>query len=557
MQCRCIAGEKFDVHKVILVSCSDYFRSMFTSGMKESNQREIELKGVTSKGLEKVIEVIYTSTTSLEGDDIFDVIAAATHLQVTPVIEFCEQNFLSGMTTGNFYDFISTAKLYSMTSALRQIDVFISENLVQISQEGTLGLLTYDQIQSCLRCASLNLREIDIFQVAWDWLRLDASQDLHAVPLMANIRFPLISPADLVTRVQAIDSMMRHAELRDMVLWALNYHVVPYSQPLKQTASTQMRSHALRLVSVGGREIHPHPGLHDEVFVFDEDITSNSLQSGRKEVTTLPNALSHMQIVVFANFLYVLGGCTTQCAHGESAVNSVLRYDPRFNSWYQVAPMTSKRAYFFAGLLDDRIYAIGGKFKEGSLATSESYDPERNVWEPVQSMPSAYHAHAGAVHDGHIYVSGGYSNNHFTPDLQRYDPLTRQWEDMAPMLTPRGWHVMCVAQGKLLVLGGCNLNTNQQALPVLQSECYNPATDQWTLIAPLSISHKEASCVVYQDHVYVLGGYNVQTKTGQKMVSRYDTYTGTWESVGSLPQSQTGVGYCVLQLPTYSLDIFD
>lgn len=67
--------------------------------MKECTQKEIELKGITSKGLEKVLEVIYTSTTTLEGDDIFDVIAAATHLQVTPVIQFCERNFLSGMTS--------------------------------------------------------------------------------------------------------------------------------------------------------------------------------------------------------------------------------------------------------------------------------------------------------------------------------------------------------------------------------------------------------------------------------------------------------------------------
>jgi len=84
--CMLIVGERFDVHKVILVSCSDYFRSMFTSGMKESNQREIELKGITSKGLEKVIEVIYTSTTTLDGDDIFDVIGAATHMQVRELV---------------------------------------------------------------------------------------------------------------------------------------------------------------------------------------------------------------------------------------------------------------------------------------------------------------------------------------------------------------------------------------------------------------------------------------------------------------------------------------
>jgi len=59
---------------------------MFTSGMKESSQREIELKGITSKGLEKVIEVIYTSTTTLDGDDIFDVIGAATHMQVGDIV---------------------------------------------------------------------------------------------------------------------------------------------------------------------------------------------------------------------------------------------------------------------------------------------------------------------------------------------------------------------------------------------------------------------------------------------------------------------------------------
>ena len=551
-----ISDEKFDVHKVILVSCSDYFRSMFTSGMKESTQKEIELKGVTSKGLEKALEVIYTSTTTLEGDDIFDVIAAATHLQVTPVIEFCERNFLSGMTTNNFYDFINTAKLYSMSSALRQIDTFISQNLLQIAQDGALSLLTYDQIQSCLKYGSLNLREIDIFQVVWDWLKLDVLQEFHAIQLMAHIRFPLISPSDLVHRVQAIDLMMKHSDLRDMVLWALNYHVVPHSQPLKTNQNTLMRNYVERLVSVGGREIHPHPGLHDEIFVFEENITAMSLQN-RREVTTLPNALSHMQVVVFNNFLYVLGGCTTQCAHGESAVNTVVRYDPRFNIWYQVAPMISKRAYFYAGVLKNRIYAIGGKYKEGSLPTSEIYDPEHNIWITGQPMPSAYHAHTGVVHQDCIYISGGYSNNHFTPDLQRYDPATKQWEDMAPMLTPRGWHVMCVVQDKLLVHGGCNLNANQQALPVMQSESYDPSVDQWTLITPLSISHKEASCVIYQDQVYVLGGYNVQTKTGQKMVSRYDPYTGVWETVGSLPQSHTGVGYCVLRLPTYNTDLFD
>lgn len=551
-----VSDKRFDAHRVILVSASDYFRSMFTSGMRESHQREIELKGITSKGLEKVLEIIYTSTTTLEGDDIFDVIAAATHLQVTPVIEFCERNFLSGMTTTNFYDFINTAKLYSMNNALKQIDVFIAKNLMQISKDNTLPLLTYEQMINCLKNDRLCIREIDIFRITWDWLKQDAYQEDHAVVLMKLIRFPLINPRDLVQQVQQVDTMMTVPELREMVLSALNYHVVPHSQPLLNNLSTHLRSFTERLISVGGREIHPNPCLHDEILVFDSKITANSLLN-RSEVATLPSALSHMQVVVFNNFLYVLGGCTTQCAHGESAVNSVLRYDPRFNAWFQVASMINKRAYFFAGVLRNKIYAIGGKFKDGSLATAEVYDPAENTWEPIASMPMSYHAHAGAVYAGHIFVSGGYSNNHFTPDMQRYDPDTNQWEDMSPMLTPRGWHVMCTAQDKLFVFGGCNLNVNQQAQPVVQSECYDPEADQWTIIAPLSISHKEASCVVYNDQIYVLGGYNVQTKTGQKLVSRFDVYTGIWETIGGLPRSLTGVGYCTLQLPTFNIESND
>jgi hypothetical protein len=41
---------------------------MFTSGMKETQQNEIELKGISAKGLEKVLDVIYTSKTNLEGN---------------------------------------------------------------------------------------------------------------------------------------------------------------------------------------------------------------------------------------------------------------------------------------------------------------------------------------------------------------------------------------------------------------------------------------------------------------------------------------------------------
>jgi len=75
-------GKKFYAQRKVLFSSSDYFQAMFSSGMKDSSDDEIELKGISSKGLEKVIQFMCTSTITLDEDDVNDVIEAAMYLQV-------------------------------------------------------------------------------------------------------------------------------------------------------------------------------------------------------------------------------------------------------------------------------------------------------------------------------------------------------------------------------------------------------------------------------------------------------------------------------------------
>lgn len=116
-----------------MASCSDYFRSMFTNGMKECQQTAIELKGVTAVGLEKVIEIIYTSQAQFETNEaLFDCIAAANHMQCLLAVDVCEKSVVSRVTRDNFNYFIQMAKLYRLRNALKQIDTFIVNNLTDI-----------------------------------------------------------------------------------------------------------------------------------------------------------------------------------------------------------------------------------------------------------------------------------------------------------------------------------------------------------------------------------------------------------------------------------------
>lgn len=67
---------------------------MFTSEMKETYVEKIELHGVTATGLKKIIEFVYSGDILLSLQNIEDILIAASHLQVTAVLDFCKVNIL-------------------------------------------------------------------------------------------------------------------------------------------------------------------------------------------------------------------------------------------------------------------------------------------------------------------------------------------------------------------------------------------------------------------------------------------------------------------------------
>lgn len=78
---------------MVLASCSDYFRAMFTDAMLESRQSEICLNGVSAGGMRLLLEYAYTSRLALTLANVQDVLSAASHVQLVAVVEACS-NFL-------------------------------------------------------------------------------------------------------------------------------------------------------------------------------------------------------------------------------------------------------------------------------------------------------------------------------------------------------------------------------------------------------------------------------------------------------------------------------
>ena len=86
-----VGEEIFSAHRIELAASSDYFHSMFARGMKESNQEEIELKdeGISAAALKIVLDSIYSGYLQVNDENVFEVLVAANHLQVTSVVQRC------------------------------------------------------------------------------------------------------------------------------------------------------------------------------------------------------------------------------------------------------------------------------------------------------------------------------------------------------------------------------------------------------------------------------------------------------------------------------------
>ena len=83
--------EVFSAHRIVLAASSDYFHAMFAHRMKESNQEVIELKdeSISIAALKIVLDSFYTGDLQVNDENVFEVLVAADHLQVTAVVQQC------------------------------------------------------------------------------------------------------------------------------------------------------------------------------------------------------------------------------------------------------------------------------------------------------------------------------------------------------------------------------------------------------------------------------------------------------------------------------------
>ena len=198
-------------------------------------------------------------------------------------------------------------------------------------------------------------------------------------------------------------------------------------------------------------------------------------------------------------------------------------------TWTRKADIPGRRFVFSSGVVDGKIYAIGGDPGSGTaLSSVEAYNPLTDTWAKKTDIQTSRAGAGSSVVDGQIYVIGGGSSKsgQFTPIVQVYDVLTDTWSIKADMPTARGWFSASEVNGKIYAIGGA-LAFNGTVFSTVEE--YDPATDTWTRKTDMPTARACLSTSVVNGKIYAIGGaLSNSWSQAVSVVEEYDPLTDTW-----------------------------
>ncbi|XP_059922076.1 kelch-like protein 22 isoform X1 [Gadus macrocephalus] len=545
-------GRPIKAHRILLAAACDYFRElfhprgMFAGGLREAQQTEIAVHGVTYTALSKLLDFIYTSEIELDLDNVQEVLIAATLVQIGEVISFCCDFLFSWLDESNILEVHKLADMFGLQQLETKIHAYILQNIQTLSRTAAYRQLPPDKVLQVLSSEELEvLSENEVYEAALHYHYSPEQVETDQVCLQDNLKMLEAVRFCLMERpvLQRLYGRLDACPLKESVAAALRYHEQEVLQPVLQGPRTQPRSNARCVLGFGG--MYANSGA-----TSDTEGLFQVFHPSWGEWRTLGAAqaphMSNQGVAVLNNFVYLVGG--DKNTSGFRAETRCWRYDPRHNSWCCIQPLLQQRADHSVCVLGEHIYAIGGRDYRNELDSVERYDPHTNTWECVAPLKREVYAHAGAVLDGRIYVTCGRRGLAYLRETYCFDPATDQWAACAEGPVERAWHGVAARGGRLYVIGGSN-DEHSYRRDVLKVACFDPQADSWSLVSPLPAGHGEPGLAVLDARIYVLGGRSHNKGNRMRYVHVYDADLDQWEVGTPFEGRVSGLAACVLPLP--------
>ncbi|XP_009089406.1 kelch repeat and BTB domain-containing protein 8 [Cinclus cinclus] len=525
-------GKTFSCHRNVLAAISPYFRSMFTSGLTESTQKEVRIVGVEAESMHLVLNYAYTSRVVLTEANVQALFTAASIFQIPSIQDQCAKYMISHLDPQNSIGVFIFADHYGHQELKDRSQDYIRKKFLSVTKEQEFLQLRKDQLISILNSDDLNVdKEEHVYESIIRWFEHEQNKrEVHLPEIFAKcIRMPLLDE----TFLEKIPPVFAQAMAKSCVQKG-QPSANGYTQRLGMTASEMI---------ICFDAAHKHSGKKQTVPCLD------SVTGRVFKLCKPPNDLREVGILVSPdNDIYIAGGyrpSSSEVSIDHRAESDFWMYDHSGNRWIPKAPLLRARIGCKLVHCCGKLYAIGGRVYEGdgrnSLKSVECYDSRENCWTAVCPMPVAMEFHSAVEYKDNIYVLQG-------EFFLCYDPQKDYWGFLTPMTVPRIQGLATVYNDSIYYIAG-TCGNHQRMFTV---EAYDIEQNKWTrkkdfpcdqsinpYIKLVLLKNKlhlfvRATQVTVEEHVF---------RTSRKnSLYQYDEVTDQWQKVYETPDRLWDLG---------------
>lgn len=487
-----VQGEDFPCHRAILAAASHYFRAMFCSGLRESHEERVNIKGLDSGTMRTLLDYTYTGRALLTESNVQMILEAACQYQFLRVVEACAGFLSKSLHLDSCIGILNLAESHAIPSLKTRAQDFIISQFTKVVALKDFLELPADSLEAVLQSDDLNVTfEELVFEALLRWVK--AQQDKRSpllARLLSHVRLPLLEPAYFVNNVESNELVRQCSEAFPLLQEARKYHLSGREVVSERTKPRVQHFLSEVFLIIGGctkddRFIHTVTCL--------DPLRRSRLEVARLPFTELDDESQNKKWVEFAcvtfrNEVYISGGKETQ--------SEVWKYNGALDKWIQIESLSVARWRHKMAVHQGKVYVIGGFDGNQRLSSVEAYDPFHNRWTQVTPLAEGVSSFAAAGFDRWIYVIGGGPNGKLATDkVQCWEPGMDSWEVRAPIPVETKCTNAVTFKNCIYVVGG--------AMHAMY--CYSPLSDSWTLVTRLG---ERASCAIAacNNKVFITGG---------------------------------------------------
>ncbi len=233
-----------------------------------------------------------------------------------------------------------------------------------------------------------------------------------------------------------------------------------------------------------------------------------------------PEALHHFQPMVVDGLIFAVNAYTGNCCgSNERGATNVYIYDPVEDMWItgRDIPETRRRGSTGVVQYGDTLYSMGGLDGGHGSSTSVSFDyfdaynPYTGTWETLPDMPHNRDHFGAAIIDDKIYAAGGRDTGQgngtqgdVQPQVDVYDLMTGTWSTLDDDIpTERGGTATAVLGNDVIIIGGEEISQSSAFSTV---EALDVTTEQWRALASLNTERHGTTAAVCNGTIWIAGG---------------------------------------------------